>query len=92
MSRQGWTILARNFRHIGCELDIVARKGETVVVVEVKARRVKPHVESLLPRRKREALERGLMRFVGMRGLEYRTLRIDLAIVMPRGITYLANV
>jgi len=37
--RRGYTILARNIRRGGVELDIVARKGQTLVFVEVKTRR-----------------------------------------------------
>lgn len=92
LRRQGWVVLARNFRHIGCELDIVARKGGTVVAVEVKARRGAARPEDLLPWRKRAALVRGLTRFVGMRGLDFTTLRLDLAVVRPQGIDYQVNV
>lgn len=37
--RRGYTILARNIRSGGVELDIVARKGRTLVFIEVKTRR-----------------------------------------------------
>ncbi|MHB0878294.1 MAG: YraN family protein [Anaerolineae bacterium] len=39
LTRLGWVILARNWRWAGRELDIIARDGETLVFVEVKARR-----------------------------------------------------
>jgi putative endonuclease len=35
---QGWTILARNMRLGALELDIVARKGPLVAIVEVRTR------------------------------------------------------
>ncbi len=37
----GFTILKRNLRAPGGEIDIVARDGETLVFVEVKARRTR---------------------------------------------------
>ncbi|MCK4593536.1 YraN family protein [bacterium] len=41
--RRGWTVVARNWRPRGLdlrgELDLVARKGDLLAVVEVKARR-----------------------------------------------------
>ncbi len=41
--RRGWTVVARNWRPHGLdllgELDLVARKGDLLAVVEVKARR-----------------------------------------------------
>lgn len=39
LAAQGWTILARNWRCRAGELDLVARDGATLVVVEVRARR-----------------------------------------------------
>ena len=36
---QGWTILAHRFRMRRFEVDIVARRGQTVAFVEVKTRR-----------------------------------------------------
>ncbi len=40
--RQGYRLLARNWKVKAGELDIVALDGEEVVFVEVKSRRVKP--------------------------------------------------
>ena len=39
LERRGYAIVARRYRRRGGELDIIARDGETVVFVEVKARR-----------------------------------------------------
>jgi putative endonuclease len=39
LARLGWPLLARNWRTRGGELDLVARDGEWLVVVEVRARR-----------------------------------------------------
>jgi putative endonuclease len=36
---QGWTVLARDWRARTGQIDIVAEDGETLVVLEVKARR-----------------------------------------------------
>ena len=38
LQRRGWQILDRNYRAGHKEIDIVARRGETVAFVEVKAR------------------------------------------------------
>lgn len=35
----GWWILERNFRYSHKEIDIIARKGKTIVFVEVKTRK-----------------------------------------------------
>ena len=39
LRRDGYRIVARNFRAAGAEIDIVAMDGETLVFVEVKTRR-----------------------------------------------------
>jgi putative endonuclease len=38
LERRGYAVLARRYRRRGGEIDIVARDGETIVFVEVKAR------------------------------------------------------
>lgn len=39
---EGYTVLGRNFRCAGVELDLVARRGDTLAIVEVKLRRPGP--------------------------------------------------
>jgi putative endonuclease len=39
LSRLGWEVIERNWRCADGEIDIIAREGSTLVVVEVKARR-----------------------------------------------------
>lgn len=36
---QGYQILARNYRYLKAEVDIIARKGEELAIVEVKSRK-----------------------------------------------------
>jgi putative endonuclease len=38
LERRGYTIVARRYRRRGGEIDIIARDGQTIVFVEVKAR------------------------------------------------------
>jgi len=85
--RQGWEIPWRNLRRRGFELDIVATKGRTFVVVEVKFRARRPTTMSdtlnLLSTRKLRALQRGARyAYAKLRG-QYDTIRIDLAVVYP---------
>lgn len=92
LTLQGWEILARNFRQSGFELDLVASKGQTLAVIEVKARKVIPKfgriAEELLPPRKKAALLRGTKKFVELKRLAPSIIRIDLAIVSPGEIKY----
>ena len=38
LSRNGYQILERNWRYLKAEIDIIAKKGNTLIVVEVKTR------------------------------------------------------
>jgi putative endonuclease len=38
LERHGWTIIERNFRCGHKEIDLIARRGDTIAFVEVKAR------------------------------------------------------
>src|SRR4051794_13247196 len=53
LRRRGYEILARNVRTSFGELDLVALDGETVVFVEVKARRSAGGLEAVDPRKQR---------------------------------------
>lgn len=84
---QGWTIVARNYRWIGTEIDILASKGSSLIAVEVKFRTCFPsnmtQLEQLIPRRKLDALTRGLQAAVRHFRQNQSTTRIDLVIVSP---------
>ncbi len=86
----GWMILAKNFRYIGCELDIVAKKKNTLIIVEVKYRRNSHGMQyaaawdSLLPPNKRKALWRGANIFLCKTRVPCHTVRFDLAVVLDK--------
>jgi putative endonuclease len=60
LKKHGYRVLMRNFEAAGGEIDIVARKGDVLVFVEVKTRRsgevFKPYHQ--VNQRKRQALTR----------------------------------
>jgi putative endonuclease len=84
-----WRILARNYRSIGFELDIVAEKEKTLAIVEVKGRRTDRSnsidLETLIPRRKRASLLRGAQHFISAHTDNWDTIRFDLAVVEKKG-------
>jgi len=90
LSHLKWNILDRNRRHIGYELDLVASKGSTLAIVEVKVRSCLPStmedLRDLLPLRKRRALVRGSWRAAAFAGIRHKTIRFDLALVVGGGI------
>lgn len=42
LRRHGWQILARNWRIRAGELDLIARTGDTLVIIEVKSHHIGP--------------------------------------------------
>ena len=86
-----WNILDRNRRFIGTELDIIASKGGTLAVVEVKVRKQMPNTAAdftaLLPNKKQAALIRGTRGAMSMFGSYSKTTRIDLALVVVSKLT-----
>lgn len=97
LRRAGLVILARNWRAAGGELDLAALEGETLVFVEVKARRTgfptdRPVVSRAQRRRNGRAARAFRERF-GVRDLPFR---YDLVTVTgdparPRSITWEKN-
>ena len=96
---QNWTILARNYRRRGSEIDIIARKGATLAFVEVKARRMPMTnlggIEALLTPRKLVALARGARLYLASLDPQEATFRGDLAVVWPEpkklGLLYIPD-
>jgi putative endonuclease len=79
---KGYRILARGYRAPVGEIDIIARRGRVLVLVEVKARdRLDAAAEALAPRQKRRiqrAAEHFLQREPALAGLG---LRFDVMLV-----------
>jgi putative endonuclease len=91
LTRAGYTILARNWRHgtLG-ELDIVARRGGEIVFVEVRTRRgpLDAAVEWALAsvnERKRARLARLAQAYLDLHDLEGVAWRIDVVAVACQG-------
>ena len=77
---RGWSILARNWRWRRLELDIVARRKDTVAFVEVKMASAgsRTMVPEKLDRRKREHIALAAAAFLSERGIT-ADCRFDLA-------------
>ena len=81
----GWDILLRNHRRRGSELDIVALRSRTLVIVEVKFRKkLVTTPEEAITKRQRLCLASGVRGFLAefdcWRG-NWDTIRIDLVVV-----------
>ena len=80
LRRKGYRILGRNVRVGRGELDIVARMGETLIFVEVKARRTDHYggVAHAVTARKERQLIQLAARYLARRRLERQPCRFDV--------------
>ena len=82
---KGYRIVTRGFRLPVGEIDIVARKADMLVCVEVKARRTLRDATEALSARQRRRITRAAAAFVAGR-IEFAELavRFDVMLVTPR--------
>ncbi len=82
---RGWRIVARGWRCPAGEIDILARRGKILAVVEVKSRGELAAAAASLPPRQRRRITRAAEAFLSTHpefaGLD---LRFDLMLVAPR--------
>jgi len=81
---RGWRIAASHWRCPSGEIDILARRGRVLAIIEVKARRdFAIAAESVLPRQRRR-IARAASAFLMTRpDLAMLTLRFDVMLVAP---------
>lgn len=91
---RGWSVLARNYRGRGFEIDLVVQRGKTLVFVEVKARRqlASWQLHEFITEQKRRALQRGAERFVAEHRPNADCYRFDLCLLTDNGITVVADI
>jgi putative endonuclease len=81
---RGWRIVARDWRCPSGEIDILARRGKVLAVIEVKSRsELVTAASALAPRQRRRivrATEAFLIQRPGLAGLD---LRFDVMLVAP---------
>ena len=83
---RGYTIIARNFRPRGGggEIDLVARDGEALVFIEVKARSAEEFgpPERAVDADKRRFLERAARSYARRAGIDWTAARFDIVTVI----------
>src|SRR5262249_33125433 len=83
LRKQGLRVLLRGFRVRSGEIDLIARDGDTLVFVEVKARRYGVPAEAITPEQERR-MPLAALRFLRKHGLLEVQSRFDVvAIVWP---------
>ncbi len=76
--------IARRAKTPGGEIDIIARRGNLVIFVEVKMRRSRQALDEALQAVNRQRIIRAAEFFVAMNpGLENKTLRFDVILLAP---------
>lgn len=83
LHQRGCQILARNYRGRRGEIDIIARDGNVIVFVEVKARRAGVHRSlEAVDAHKRRRIVRAALEYVSTRRLHGVSVRFDVAAVV----------
>lgn len=87
LEARGWRILERGYRTLGAEIDIIARDGEDIVFVEVKALRSAGHgyPEERVETAKQRRISRAALAYVRKKRLHGANLRFDVVSVLMDG-------
>ncbi|CCQ75652.1 YraN family protein [Magnetospira sp. QH-2] len=89
---KGYRILARREKTPVGELDIVARRGTVLAIVEVKARGTLQDAAEALTPRQRQRLERATEAFVARRDdLAHLDIRFDLVLIAGGRATHVVD-
>lgn len=88
---KGYQILAERYRVMQGEIDVLARRGNTLVAVEVKARKrlsdcehsISPHKQRKILHAVRHLLAGGRSKIAGLRDLSDPTIRFDAMWIVP---------
>ena len=80
---KGYRIRARRYRGGGAEIDLIAARGSTLVVVEVKARESLDSALETISPAKVAQLARGTRAFLAGLGRMPATIRCDAVLVAP---------
>lgn len=82
---RGWRIVARDWRCPAGEIDIVARRGNVLAIIEVKARATAADAVFAVAPRQRRRIARATSAFLLARPeLAALTVRFDAMLVAPR--------
>jgi putative endonuclease len=87
LRRNGYRIVARNFRAAGAEIDLVAIDGDTLVFVEVKTRRsrVAGAPEEAVDERKQKRMRRAAEVFARRYRADEFEMRFDIVAIDASG-------
>ena len=58
LKQKGWNILYQNKKVLGVEIDILAKKGKEVFLIEVKSIKKEEHLQGILKDKQKERLKK----------------------------------
>jgi ribonuclease HII len=94
LAAAGYEVLDRGYRGAGAEIDLVVRRGDTVVFVEVKSSRRPAQAAARVDAAKRRHLARAARHYIESRatgrGLQYRFDVIEV-VLQPRRIEHIED-
>ncbi|MFQ6105193.1 MAG: YraN family protein [Candidatus Glassbacteria bacterium] len=93
LNEAGYQIMRRNYRALRCEIDIIARKGNTLVFVEVKTRNSLAFgdpILSITPAKTRNIFKVARA-FINEEKLSDMEVRFDAVTVVIRGDTVIID-
>ena len=87
MTDKGYEILERNWRNIHKEIDVIAKDGDDLVIVEVKARQTDEYGEPdiAVTKRKQRMLIAAANAYITRKGLDVETRFDIISIVFKDG-------
>lgn len=84
---KGYRILDRRYRSAAGEIDIIARHGDALCFVEVKARRTfQAAIDAVTVRNKARIIKTAKIWLASHRGYETVTWRFDIIAILPRAL------
>jgi len=92
----GFSVCARNYRQQYGEIDIIARKGDLLVFVEVKLRAASPFgLDHLVSRAKQRRISMVAREYMGRHNITNKVCQFDVALIERQGdgcyLTYIEN-
>jgi len=86
LEKNGYEIVEKNYRKFGAEVDLIAKKDETLCFIEVKTRGSDDYglPEEFVDRRKRQKIIRAAKVFIGKKIYEDFYVRFDIISVLHK--------
>ena len=90
LKRNGYKIIERNYRTRFGEIDIIAKKGKTLVFVEVKGGKGEPRFR--VDERKMRRIELTANDFLSRFDIDFEEIRFDVIEITEDGINHIEGV